>query len=666
MTHRLICGEDITKERERLGSLLPPAGECPSFELQFAMIESLQATFTGEYAKAVEILTPWDRRLAKDGQLHLWFEVRLRIIAAQRLTGETERLSRLVEPLEKKAQECSDWLTERRLQRLLDDDFVATPVPLLANPRLPAVDSPEIKTDIKPDINPDMNGKTNPETDSETNPETNPETDDALQVTEEEKDTPLAEVLDGIYAEIDAAFEGEDTDEIDEILSRIVSYDSSRVEHPADAGRLIYYAGFLPLTGRAQEAWRWANSLANAHEGHARTISVLASLGLAIRAMANEPFAETITSERLEQLYRKSLQLDGTIANNFSRAGDFYLEEENYGEAERCFARAFRLDRTSSPIALRLAEVYKMTERPGDALHVLDLCLRNGCDDPSVTWQAGLVAFMMDRYESTLTYLDRFDEQLNRDPETLWIHYYRAVSLYELGQFHEALEAIAEEQRRVESDALHIAGIRACTRLALGKMEAEEDLQAFLAIPFRDVDYLAPRGIEDTIVRVWNASNEYLASSDVCDQLVQRLLGAGLMPDEYFDELRQQKTKKAGLSFFRCMLQQPLDERWAKTAYCLEDQGDWPFYLAEWGVLAKDEEEAGEMVLQIQSQCSHLPAEILGIQATDDDYEDRPGVVWQGMRLPGSEDMDDEVDIDDDMDDDMDGDMDAENDGTDL
>jgi tetratricopeptide (TPR) repeat protein len=647
MTRRLLCGEDISKQRERVAGLMPPSGECPFFELQAAQVESLAAVVNGEYAKAVEILTPWDKRLSQDGANHQWFEVRLRIIAAQRLAGETDRLSRLAEPLEKKAQEASDWLTERRLQRLLDEDFAAAPVPLVAKLRLPSAEATETKED---DAQEDDAKKTAPLEQAETQPSAY--SDDTIQVTEEDTDTPLAEVLDAIYAEIDSAFEAEDMEKIGGILDQIVAYQAGDVEHPADAGRLIYYASFLPMEGRAQDVWQWANSLANAHEGHARTISVLGSIGLAIRSMEDEPFAETITSERLEQLYRKSLQLDGTVANNFQRAGDFYLEEENYGEAERCFARAFRLDRTSAPIALRLAEVYKMTDRRGDALNVLDLCLRNGCDDPSVTWQAGLVAFMMNRYEATLTYLERFDEQLERDPKTVWVNYYRSVALYELGQFREAFDAIEEEKRRVEMDALHIAATRACIRLALGKMEAEEDLEAFLAIPLHEVDYLAPPVIEDTLVRAWNACNEYLASADVCDALEERLLGAGLMPDDYFEDLRQQNTKKRGLNFFRCMVQQPLDDRWRMSAYCLEDQVDWPFYLADWGVLAADEDEALGRVLKFQSRCYHLPAEVLGVQASEDDYEDRPGVVWQGFRIPGSFDDMDEDDMDEDVDDD--------------
>lgn len=656
MTRRLLSGLDIAKQRQRLASLMPPEGEAPSFELQSALIDALELAVRGDYDLAIEKLTPWDRQLLRENALHLWFEVRLRIIAAQRLSSDgngeaKERLGRLAEPLEAKARSASDWLTQRRLQRLLDEDYAAAAVALLAPiKQVAGADAESIVADPPPTdfgLDGDVAGETSGlDRDREGSGEH--DVSEGLQVTVEETDTPLSAELDRIYERINVAFEEDTPEQYTEILDHIVSFDAAAVSHPADAGRLIYYASFLPLSGRAQEVWQWANALAAVHDQHARTISVLAALGLTIRTSSDDSFAESLTSERLEQLYRKSLQLDGTIANNFSRAGDFYTEEEEYGEAERCYARAFRLDRQSAPIALRLAEVYKMTDRPADGLNVLDLCLRNGCDDPSVTWQAALLAFLMNRYQATLTYLERFEKQLEFDPDVIWLHYYRAVSYYELGQVREALEAIEEEKRRVEMDGLHIAGLRAASNLALGKMEADEDLETFLDIALRDVDYLSPRGVEDTLVRVWRACNEYLASADICDELEARLLGTGLMPDEYFDELRQQGRKKEGLHFYRCMLQQPLDERWEQSTFCMDGQSDWPFYLVEWGVLAEDEDEARERVLAFQGRCYHLPAEVIGIHESDEQYEDRPGVVWQGLRMPGSLEDEDDEDFEDD------------------
>jgi tetratricopeptide (TPR) repeat protein len=622
----LLNGDDISSHQEQLAEILPPAGECPAFELEMALLNSLQAVVSGDFAASVDILTPWDRKLSQAKALTWWFEVRLRLIATKRLAGDSDRLDRLVQPLEQAALQASDWLTERRLQRLLDDDFQPSPLALLAELRQPTTPS-------------ESSGPEVVESTAENGCE---------EKTEAEL-TPLRDALDAMHAEMVERHEEKNEEALGVLLDRILAYQPADVQHSGDAGRLIYYAGFLPLQNRAEEVWWWANVLATAHEDDARTISVLAALGLTIRDLENDAFADTFTSERLEQLYRKSLQLDGSIANNFSRAGDFYIQEANHGEAERCFARAFRLDRTSAPIALRLAEVYKMTDRHQDALNVLDLCLRNGCEESSVTWHASLVAFGTDRFESTLTYLDRFKEQAGEEEGgMLWANYYRAVSLYELGRFREALEAIEEEKRRLDMEVFHTAGIRACAQLALGRGEADEALDAFLEIPMREVDYLEPAGMEQTLIRVWKAAKKYLVSSKVCDELKRRLLGAGMMPDDYFEELRLQNSKTPGLDFFRCMLQQPLDERWETSSFSLNDQVDWPFYFAEWGVLARSEEEAHQRALKVQNECFPLTAEVIDVQASEESYEDHPGVVWQGVRFPGSfGDDDDEEGIGD-------------------
>ena len=49
-----------------------------------------------------------------------WLDVRLRLIAAYRLEGDEKRAEALGRQLEAKAREARDWLTLRRLARLLD------------------------------------------------------------------------------------------------------------------------------------------------------------------------------------------------------------------------------------------------------------------------------------------------------------------------------------------------------------------------------------------------------------------------------------------------------------------------------------------------------------------------------------------------------------------
>ena len=124
-------------------------------------------------------------------------------------------------------------------------------------------------------------------------------------------------------------------------------------------------------------------------------------------------------------------------------AGDHFMSEQNLGEAERCYARSFRLKRNLGEVAIKLASLYRETDRLRDALHVLDVCLREGADIPQVAWEAGLTAFTLKRYEVMLTYLDRYKSAVG---DQLWIDYYRATGLLERGEPAAALEAIQHEQ----------------------------------------------------------------------------------------------------------------------------------------------------------------------------------------------------------------------------
>src|SRR5262249_46796334 len=138
------------------------------------------------------------------------------------------------------------------------------------------------------------------------------------------------------------------------------------------------------------------------------------------------------------------------------------------GEAERCLARGFRLDRTSSFLALRLAEVYRQTDRPRDALMVLDMSLREGGDDPQLAHEAAMTALGLEQWDALVTYLERYEQQQPGEP---WTSYYRAVGLLELQRPDEALEAVAEEERRGPPGTLHLELVRARAASLLGRVD---------------------------------------------------------------------------------------------------------------------------------------------------------------------------------------------------
>jgi hypothetical protein len=80
----------------------------------------------------------------------------------------------------------------------------------------------------------------------------------------------------------------------------------------------------------------------------------------------------------------------------------------------------------------------------------------------------------------------------------------------------------------------------------------------------------------------------------------------------------------------------------------LPDQTDWSSYVAHWGVLADDDEQAEQYAIEMQSQCYSLEPEVMDVSQEEDPLHDRPGVAFQGFRTSGDEMSGEEDDFDDD------------------
>ena len=127
-------------------------------------------------------------------------------------------------------------------------------------------------------------------------------------------------------------------------------------------------------------------------------LNTLATLAASIHKL-DRPVPDLIPLEQVDAMFRRSLDLDPTLPRNFARAGAFHLETDNLDEAERCLSRSFRLDRTSARWPPSSPNCTNKATAPRDALAVLDLALREGCDEPHVTWQAAMLAFSLDQFE---------------------------------------------------------------------------------------------------------------------------------------------------------------------------------------------------------------------------------------------------------------------------
>ncbi|HQX49342.1 MAG TPA: hypothetical protein PLR25_05515 [Planctomycetaceae bacterium] len=627
-TIRLAAGLAPIIESDPEFAQLPSAEECPVFEHMLDLNAALLAVQKSNWDEASHLLSHWDQRLQKCNGTHLWFETRLRLIAMKRLAGQQKQAETLARQLDLRARTANDYLTLRRLQLLLDTDS-PSPLAIASEPRRVVVGDTQSGKDLSPSVG---------------------DADQVLAEDAEKPPTPLAPLIESLRSRMNEFMEDPTEEKFDNIRADVLSVDAQQATHPEDASGLLHLMGFLVGSGQdGEDVWRWANSLAAPHRSHAVTLSVLGVLGDALRASPNEVLAEKITAERTEQLFRKSLELDGTKPRNFLRAGDHFASQDDLGEAERCFARAFRLDRVDGNIVRRLADLYSSTERPRDALHVLDVSLREGSGDSQVAFDAAMLAFRLKQYDATLTYLDKFEQLAGVN---LWTNYYRGVCHYEQGDFARCLECLDQEELLAESTGWHLELMRAVAKIRLGDVAgAQPHLSTALETPLFEVDFLSATGIGELLQRLCMVADDIMNDEALVAKLESRLLRSGLMPDSWFQWQREQAELKPveGVRLFRCLVYQPLDESWKTDPDRLSDQGDWVGYLTEWGVLAESEDAAREIAIKAQSRCYQLPATVQELLESEESYTDVPGAVWQAARveLP-DEDADDDSEDDDD------------------
>ena len=633
----------------------PPQGECPLFDLMSDLNKALSHTVKEQWDAATEILTQWDRTLQEKKAMHQWFEVRLRLVAMKRLSGEEKQADRLASQLEKRASAASDWLTLRRLGAIQDPDMPTSPLGIFGPITLESepksnrgAGSPDTKLpDTKlPDAKlPDAKqGASSKGGDGfvlgaeKTSGLSQREEDEKRRA---QQGGPLKDRIMAIGEKMQQIEADDILGGINRTRNELMQIEIAEVIDDHDACMMLHLMSIL--CGDCSDAnaiWKWANQVAANFQEDPTAISLLATVGDRLRFGDNPTFAETMTAERTEPLFRKSLQIGTDQPMCFMRAGDHYMSEGNQGEAERCYARAFRLRRYSGDIALRLAALYQETDRTRDALHVLDVALREGTDEPSVAWEAALVAFGLQRHEAMLTYLDRFEKEAGEVRP--WMNYYRSIGLLSQGDATGALKAIQAERELIEEDMLHTAALFACTNAKVGNVdEAVAAFQQVLNMLLHQVSYMSPSGISHSLGLCYESVKDDLNDAVLTGAFRQLLLQAGMANDAIMESERGGETQSVEL--FRVLLVQPLDDQWSTFAGCLDGQQEWNKYLAEWGVLASDEEAAVKIAKRWQSQCYPLDSELEAVFEAEQQFEDSPGAVWQGMRLgPATEEETDQ------------------------
>jgi len=610
-------------------------GEWLYFEFKQAELNALATLADGHIDDAIQQLTELDRQMTEvEGTKH-WFEIRLRLIAAYLLNDNRSRAEALAKGLEAKATESQDYLTLHRLSHLMSTAHVS-PVPTLND------------LDVGPFAGTaSTDSVTTSSADDGTSHGANPNDSNTIDTkpndsnTEEEDEvTPLGEVVAELMQNIMSP-EQDDESRV-AVLDQLVGYSPASIEHHKDAAYMVHLTRFVVQgSDDARRVWDWASGIRAHFVDSGIVQSVVAALGHYFQSADPTEFAD-IKTEDLEKWFRSSLQLDMNHARNYARAGDFFMAQGEAGEAERCFARAFRLDRTDGSAAQQLADLYRETERPRDAMAVLDLCLREGTDDPNVAWEAGMVAMQLEQYDSMLTYIERF---LESGENLTWANYYRGVALLELGRFEEAIAAFDTERQEEIPGDIHLTAYHATALIELKRDdEAREQLQTLIGTPLRTIDYLSGNGLLRIFGRVWTALTSWPADDETRTQFESKLLSCGLMPDDYFQPSRSE-TEIADVHFYRVRLKQTLPADWSESDACMPGEEEWKEYTVEWGVLEKSEEAAVSLAQDWQRRCCG-EAVLESVDRTEEVYQDAPGIVWQGMRWSDDENEDDNMNID--------------------
>jgi len=672
----LIENRPMDEQTRSLLTGLPPRGECPEHDLDVDLLTALGHAMNQEWEQAEKLLISWNKALKHRKAITKWLESGIRLVALFRLRGDMPKAKRLSIQFEEAATKANDWQSIRRLHQILDDSIEITPLgTVIKNTRAPSA----LPQSEPSNVATDMEVKQLKE----------------LKTAESEtkEPTPLGPWMDdltermhnaGKAAENDSQSKVDVTSFREEILERPVK----DFDHPEDIGRAMYLMNFL-ITPDCDRAivWKWANTLVSSNQEVAYLISLLGRLGMTISMLDrltaelnfdshkqafndvdvfddlddddlddfNDELAKekdlpptSISNERLEQLIRKSLQMEATGVNNNFRAAEVFEYIGNAGEAERCYARAFKLDRTRDDAALALSRIYSETDRLQDALYVLDLCIREGGDSGELLFEAALKAHALTQHELQVSFLQKLHERHSPGP---WTNYYLSSGLLELKRPQEAIEAIDREVLLFESKGLHIDSVRAAANAQLGQSsEAARFVRLALSRPLAQINDLTLSGVSGAFERLITAAKMCPDERALQLEVEQKMLITGIATESYFEQVRADE-KPCDLYLYQCYISQPLDAAWPESEGCLPDQTDWLTYIAQWGVLARDVGEAEDVALSWQAKCYPLEGMLIDIDSSDETLHDRPGIAFQGPRFPENDRLEDDEDEDIDEDD---------------
>ncbi len=593
--------------------------------------KAIRQSIEGDTDSAVQLLSKWDQVFLRREYKSLFFENRLQLLALLRFGGKDDHVTELADELVEHANAASDWLTVRLCETIVGSESYDRPVPSL----VPFTMGPFATRSVESAIG-EGDGSDRSESVSVGDADDRADHNSTGKADEESQGSSAYELpafLKQFYNRIRESFQTEDDaarvgklnqiceDLLKQSCDNLVAQDITLVLH--------CMTGVLTNNTPAVQVWSWARNIVEPHSEQGECLAMLADLGCALKFGAPDKKA-VIDEEQLESLFRRAMALAPKSPNVFRQSGQFYRFLDQLGEAERCFARSFRLDRQGASVVLALADIYQRTDRSQDALAALDMSIRAGCESNEVVWEAVLLAYHQDRHVAALSYLDRYESQIQNNP---WSSFYRTLALLELSRFGEAEAVVhAAEATRKHFPEIWLI-LDACVKGNLGQTIAFCDsVQEVLELRLANINALTPSGLTSLFGRLWELVSRLDNTMELKSSLGLRMIETGLACNEYFDSIRQVESKVEGLNYYECVVEQPLDDRWSESTACLAGQQAWTSYSQSWGVLASDESQAARFVLDQQRRCYHLPPNLVSTELISDGYDDSPGVCWQGYR----------------------------------
>lgn len=591
----------------------------------------------GSLSESSEILEHWDSRLVSPNPSSSWLEVRIRRIANLLALKKLDLAKSLCDQARSFANLCDNQFALRRIEFLWnrEESFNPLAIPFRYSYRQTTIDGTfpghwsttgtseycgVIDRNIPNWLSIDEGDKSNDQhLDSLEDGlvelrQSGPPSEDASEAEIQEAEGSKNDWLEKLFGtQTDASWSGE---QISKLLSLAL-----QVHAEYDSGKL----------------WSWATENSKNWNLDPTVISVLANLGahmIADRAPEDHLWLE---HQQIEKMFLRSISLAPENPGNLWRAGEYrFFRDDQFG-SRRLLRNAFDLDPTEPRFALSLAIANDHWEFVGEALEILDVAIRSGQKDSSLIMAAVEKCVEFGLWNQIQTYLTRYFE-VEEEP-SLWAVYYGAMSCFELQQWELCQFYLL---KTIQQDLPLTWHVHAIQTALLAKQLRQNDpdsvrlfktaMEQLLDFPIFQTPVVTANIAEEGWDRLWRSVYPaILQFPDLEKTFIDRLLSAGCLPPEYFEERRKSSKPKEIMSVFRVVFRQRLDEFWETELTRRHDQQEMEQYYAEWLVAAKDKQWAIDQATMWQSRCHSGELEVIDVQSEGGFYQ-WEGVLFQGQR----------------------------------